>query len=798
MTNMARHGSVGAFSGFSVSQPALGAALQWLPAIGTPELDEMINAFLPGPASIQDKRAHISMDFFEYSRRTGENFKFYPVPSGSFTPVTASPATSALYDSGYASSLNYSSVLSPAPVALAPSDGRTQSRSSASRKSSSSSSRRETVDFANHPGMRILTKDGRDVTNSASRGCKTKEQRDHAHLMRIIKACDACRKKKVRCDPSHRKRNASQSSPSSQPEQKPVKRSRKAEESPPVTVADASADLFAGVLNAPEVALTFPAVDAGFPQDLDEFWNDFITFDPEPAPVAAAPNFDDFVFDPFTDSQNFSPSSGSSSTSPSQTFTPFTPAPSGGSPATASDAAADLAGGFSLQDPTVPYLNPGVAHGTNYIDFNLYSPGPEIIDDDPVLQLRDLTSRQPSPQSHELAQAYAIHNSPRALAAEPVIHAPISWATSAGDRPVDERPAIAASSIDGAWYYDPEPSFRERDRTSGRSSTLRQLNTNHNRLAGSEAGVPCPSSDGRITHGDASEIGPLLPVSSTAMHSEYHNGGAPSTVFARAAQSSVSPCTSPGPRRLEPATVAGPASSTVEAAVSTDAVSPRTISQLATAAAWQPRLLRATGSTSSAASSQPCHGVVDGSLGSAARHDQGCVSSSLASQLLPGRELGSSALVDALRGVQLDVGAAHAMLRTTVFSTLPTRCNVAGEGVINNTFFFQLAVFGLVSLLCARALQALLADQVNLVNILAISSISLARLAPRCAGPPSVALPVSKTLPSPPPSPSGIVGQVRSTIQSVTGSLGALRCTVSRRVRRIVPRLPSVQTWRLQ
>ncbi len=35
-------------------------------------------------------------------------------------------------------------------------------------------------DFSSHPGMRIMTKDGRDVTNSASRGSKTKEQRDHA------------------------------------------------------------------------------------------------------------------------------------------------------------------------------------------------------------------------------------------------------------------------------------------------------------------------------------------------------------------------------------------------------------------------------------------------------------------------------------------------------------------------------------------------------------------------------------------------------------------------------------------
>ena len=51
------------------------------------------------------------------------------------------------------------------------------------------------------PGFSIMTKDGIDVTNSAGRGTKTKEQREHAHLMRIMKACDACKKKKIRVSP---------------------------------------------------------------------------------------------------------------------------------------------------------------------------------------------------------------------------------------------------------------------------------------------------------------------------------------------------------------------------------------------------------------------------------------------------------------------------------------------------------------------------------------------------------------------------------------------------------------------
>jgi hypothetical protein len=135
-------------------------------------------------------------------------------------------------------------------------------------------------------------------------------------------------------------------------------------------------------------------------------------------------------------------------------------------------------------------------------------------------------------------------------------------------------------------------------------------------------------------------------------------------------------------------------------------------------------------------------------------------------------------------------------------STLPTRRNVAGEDVMynNNTLFFQLAVFGLVSFLCAAAAlqHAHPASQANnLVNILAITSISLARLASsRYVGPPSATHVASKPLP--PPTPSGIVDNVKSKVQSlVTGSPSELRSTASRWARSIMPRLPSVRTLRL-
>ncbi|KAF5256679.1 hypothetical protein FOXYS1_12832, partial [Fusarium oxysporum] len=90
--------------GFSVFQPTLGAQLQFFPAIGTRELDEMINAYMPGPASNQEKRASIALDYFEYAHLTGQTFKFYPIYSAADSPATASP----LQDSGYGSSFNTS------------------------------------------------------------------------------------------------------------------------------------------------------------------------------------------------------------------------------------------------------------------------------------------------------------------------------------------------------------------------------------------------------------------------------------------------------------------------------------------------------------------------------------------------------------------------------------------------------------------------------------------------------------------------------------------------------------------
>ncbi|KAF5978700.1 hypothetical protein FCOIX_5696 [Fusarium coicis] len=342
--------------GFSVFQPTLGAQLQFFPAIGTRELDEMINAYMPGPASNQEKRASIALDYFEYAHLTGQTFKFYPIYSAADSPATASP----LQDSGYGSSFN----TSPATSTW---DWSNVNTSSSSRRSSpKSTSSPQTTDFSNLPGMKIMTKDGRDVTNSASRGSKTKEQRDHAHLMRIIKACDSCKKKKIRCDPSHKKRGVS--STAAQPA-KVTKKSKTVAPEPkatPVVVQDAFTQL------------TFPEQD--FSAELDslaapaeqgvEPWEQFIQFPAE-----------DDNYDFFNDPEGyFSP--GSSSFLSEDSTKPVTPTtdqdllrhPHG----------EDLAGLTDLA-AYMPYNQTEANH--DYVDFNLYSPASVFSEDERMVPI---------------------------------------------------------------------------------------------------------------------------------------------------------------------------------------------------------------------------------------------------------------------------------------------------------------------------------------------------------------------------------------------------------------------------
>lgn len=376
--------------GFSVAQPALGCPLEFFPAMGTQELDDMINAYIPGPTSMSEKRAAVSMEFFSHTMQTGELFKFFFVYEQAST--TTSPASSSgMIDSGYGSSFNASPVLSESQWSQSTSSSSTNARKSS--KAASSVSRPQ--DFSHIPGFSIMTKDGQDVTHSASRGMKTKEQRDHAHLMRVIKACESCRKKKTRCDPSHKKRS-SVASAASESSARASKKSKKTTSRTASSISSAKAQsMLTPSPSAPAMAAESLLFDiAGFADEATaESWEQFVQYDEPVAAAAAAPNDWEHFFDT---AGYYSPSTSHTDSTPMspsrvlQTSLPASPAElqyfGGGSGGGVRDP------GFS-QEPTVPYLNPGGlgSAGSNYVDFNLYSPGSTCLDDDPAF-IQDVTA----------------------------------------------------------------------------------------------------------------------------------------------------------------------------------------------------------------------------------------------------------------------------------------------------------------------------------------------------------------------------------------------------------------------
>ncbi|KAF4863721.1 hypothetical protein CGCSCA1_v014480 [Colletotrichum siamense] len=374
---MSRNNSVGALQGFSICQPFLGASLQFYPALGTQQLDDLINAYFPGPASIKEKRATVSMDFFEYSQLTGETFKYYPVVTQAVS-AESSPVQDSGYDSNFVSPVisdwNWShSTPSTVSVSTPTSVAQEMKPTKITKKSASAAAKSQANDFSHLPGMKIMTKDGRDVTNSASRGCKTKEQRDHAHLMRIIKACDACKKKKVRCDPSHKRRTAAAQAQTATPARLP-KKARTSTAPGTRTVKDRqsqhniSPSLFTEpILPALEVA------DTSF--DFSESWESFVQYDDEAVNVTP---FDyDFFFDP---AGHLSPQSSRSPATPSAIFDQL----QANRDILQTVSVADSFENAALRPPTLPYLDAS-GPANNYVDFSLYSPEPSFLDDDSAL-----------------------------------------------------------------------------------------------------------------------------------------------------------------------------------------------------------------------------------------------------------------------------------------------------------------------------------------------------------------------------------------------------------------------------
>lgn len=208
--------------------------------------------------------------------------------------------------------------------------------------------------------MKILTRDGRDVTNTATRGCKTKEQRDHAHLMRIMKACNSCRRKKVRCNPSHRALAGSAS-----PVEQSPRSAMKAKIPDQACKPAASAPSFEPAIIVDSTSPPLPSDSFEFgsfdllqdaPVDEQASWDEFLRFNGE---------LDSVFPDSFGCLPDLSPPSQSI---PGRTFVSNSVAPIDASMVNAQQPDIPVA-----DIPMLPYVERN-REPHNYVDFNLYSP----------------------------------------------------------------------------------------------------------------------------------------------------------------------------------------------------------------------------------------------------------------------------------------------------------------------------------------------------------------------------------------------------------------------------------------
>lgn len=189
-------------SSFTITQPFLGAPLQFQPALGSKELEALIDNFVTGSADKQTKFAQVTTDFFLNATvdiNTGALVRVYNVwiPADNFTfeSFQQSPTTS--QTSGFSPTV-YTPTSSTGSFTTTPKS----TMSSSNRVTKKTKETKKTAEIR-LPGFQIMTRDGVDVTSSAGRGTKTREQREHAHLMRIMKACSDCKRKKIRVSFTH-------------------------------------------------------------------------------------------------------------------------------------------------------------------------------------------------------------------------------------------------------------------------------------------------------------------------------------------------------------------------------------------------------------------------------------------------------------------------------------------------------------------------------------------------------------------------------------------------------------------
>jgi hypothetical protein len=181
---------------FSITQVALGSPLQFEPALGSKELDNLIDNYVSGFGTPQQKRAQVVLQFLNSIEASGCQ---HPVSLCYYVPQCM--AFGATFSQTPAMSFASPPAMQQIPTHFPANTQTSKSASSLKRQ-------RQESGIAGHssskrlPGFSIMTKEGIDITEYASRGPKTKEQRDHAALMRKLKACGPCKKSKQRVGPS--------------------------------------------------------------------------------------------------------------------------------------------------------------------------------------------------------------------------------------------------------------------------------------------------------------------------------------------------------------------------------------------------------------------------------------------------------------------------------------------------------------------------------------------------------------------------------------------------------------------
>ncbi|KFZ14586.1 hypothetical protein V501_03164 [Pseudogymnoascus sp. VKM F-4519 (FW-2642)] len=193
---------------FTITQLELGSPLIWEPAVGTVEHDRLVDAYIPGPANLQQKRATIALDFFDTAAAST-----MPAPfCRTYLVATSTPEFAAKpYSPAFAPTTSFS----PSTSSTFSASTSSLSSKSSKRSISSLSSAASASPAKRLPGFSIMTADGVDITNNQSRGPKTKAQREQAAKMRKLGACPACKRSKQKCEPSHH-RPAPMSASSSQ------------------------------------------------------------------------------------------------------------------------------------------------------------------------------------------------------------------------------------------------------------------------------------------------------------------------------------------------------------------------------------------------------------------------------------------------------------------------------------------------------------------------------------------------------------------------------------------------------